>query len=155
MSYAQPNYSQARCGPEDTYQERRAMNTNGKQKDIRFEPPAKDDAKELEKIAKIIDAFRHVDSKIPSSYMAAFLRVALDPGQGPTTYAQQLNTRQPIASRILLEMGKIDEARERSGEIGLVNRMTAPDNLRSQNYFLTHKGRMLMNKLIKIIREED
>jgi hypothetical protein len=114
MSYAQPNYHQARCGPAE--QKDRAMTTNGSRKDTRFEPPAENDAKELEKIAKIIDAFRHVDSKIPSSYMAAFLRVALEPGRGPTEYAQKLNTRQPIASRILLEMGKIEHRRDWPGE---------------------------------------
>ena len=94
---------------------------------------------------RMVKAFREVDSKMPSSYLAAFLAVALKPGYGPTEYAKELGTIQPIASRILLEIG----AQPRGGMqgLGLVDRRASAESLRNQEYYLTPKGRALLRKI--------
>lgn len=109
-----------------------------------------DDAKALAKVNAIINVFREADHKIPASYIAAFLAVALEPGKGPTHYAKSLNTVQPIASRLLLEIGQ--KSRHKDEPLGLVDREVSPHSLREQEYFLTHKGKAMMNNLLEIIR---
>jgi hypothetical protein len=107
------------------------------------------ETKALQKCQKIIKAFRRVDHKIPASYMAAFLAVALDPAKGPTHYAQALETIQPIASRLLLEIGP--KARHKEEPLGLVDKDVSAHSLRDHEYFLTHKGKNLMAELISIV----
>lgn len=109
------------------------------------------DAHALKKCWRIIEAFRKVDHKIPASYIAAFLAVALQPSKGPTHYAQVLGTIQPIASRLLLELGA--KARHKDESLGLVDREVSAHSLRDQEYFLTHKGAALMAELISIIND--
>lgn len=109
-----------------------------------------DDAKALGKVRAIINVFREADHKIPASYIAAFLAVALEPGKGPTHYAQQLGTVQPIMSRLLLEIGQ--KSRHRDEPLGLVDREVSAHSLRDQEYFLTHKGKAMMNDLLEIIK---
>jgi DNA-binding MarR family transcriptional regulator len=86
-----------------------------------------------------------VEPRMPSSYMEAFLVVALKPGYGPTEYAKELGTIQPIASRILLEIG----AQPRGGTegLGLVDRRVSDESLRNQEYYLTPKGKELLRKI--------
>ncbi len=116
----------------------------------RFAEPDKDDAERLRLAFNIVSAFREVHPKMPTSYAQAFLAVAMHPGQGPTEYAKMIGTMQPIASRILLEIGI--KARERDDDgLGLVDRQTDPANLRQQKYFLTGKGAALMNRLLGIV----
>lgn len=119
------------------------------QKDQRFAAPDEEDAARLETGLEIVNAFREIDPKMPSSYMAMFLAVAKEPGRGPTHYAETLGTIQPMASRILLEIGI--KARERAEPLGLVDRAQGED-LRSQAYFLTPKGRILERKLLNVLR---
>jgi len=101
---------------------------------------------------KIIKRFREEDGRIPSSYMEAFTVVAMEPGKGPTGYAEDMGTIQPIASRVLLEIGP--KARQRPQALELVDRQQKPDNWREQEYFLTSKGGKLMRDLLEILRQE-
>ena len=94
---------------------------------------------------ELVRAFRRVDSKMPSSYMEAFLAVALKPGYGPTEYAKDLRTIQPIMSRILLELGEHPRAGLRG--LGLVDRRMSSESLRNQEYYLTSKGRALLHRI--------
>jgi len=105
----------------------------------------------LKRLQKIIQRFREEDSRMPSSYMEAFAAVAAEPGKGPTGYAEDMNTIQPIASRVLLEIGP--KARQRPQALELVDRQQKPDSWREQEYFLTPKGRKLMKDLIKLMGE--
>jgi hypothetical protein len=63
--------------------------------------------KALRRVRRIVELFRNIEPRIPSSYMDAFLSVALKPGGGPTDYARDLGTSQPLASRVLLEIGML------------------------------------------------
>jgi len=110
-----------------------------------------EDRKDLRKVKRVIEIFRNLDQRMPSSYMDAFLAVATDPGKGPTAYAKDLNMVQPIAARVLLEIGP--KARSRDEPLALVDRQNAPDSLRDLQYFLTPKGRKVMNDMLKALRD--
>lgn len=118
----------------------------------RFHQLSDDERRVLRKVHKLIKRFRDEDTRIPSSYMEAFTAVAAEPGKGPTGYAEDMATIQPIASRILLEIGP--KARQRPSALELVDRQQKPDNWREQEYFLTPKGRKLMKDIIRIMGED-
>jgi DNA-binding MarR family transcriptional regulator len=117
----------------------------------RFHELNDEDAKTFRKLQRAIEAFRSLDPRMPSSYIAAFLAVVLEPGKGPTEYAQDLGTIQPIMSRVLLEIGT--KARMRDEGLQLVDRQVSDVSLRNQEYFLTPKGRQLMNQLLRALRD--
>ena|SRR5215204_5236996 len=94
---------------------------------------------------RVVSAFRKVDPKMPTSYMAALLAVAMKPGHGPTEYAKDLGTIQPIMSRILLEIGV--PVREGAQGLGLVDRRVSAESLRNQEYYLTQKGKALLREI--------
>lgn len=115
----------------------------------RFHELNEEERKALKALKRCIELFRELDSRMPSSYIDAFLSVALEPGKGPTGYAQMMNTIQPVASRVLLEVGP--KARQKEEPLGLVDRQTNPENWREQEYFLTPKGRKLMRDILKLM----
>lgn len=115
----------------------------------RYQAPDEDDIRKAMRFYQAVNAFRTIDPKIPSSYVAAFMAVAMKPGQGPTEYAKMLGTIQPIASRVLLEIGI--KAREREKALGLVDRVADPNNLRQQMYYLTPKGKALFRQVMDIL----
>ncbi len=106
----------------------------------------------LRRLRLIIQIFRRLEGRIPSSYMDAFLLVAITPGLGPTEYARGLGTSQPVASRILLELGT--HARERDTQLDLVDRRPSALSLARQEYFLTAKGNVVLNQIIKTLKRE-
>ncbi len=106
----------------------------------------------LRKVRRVINLFRALEGRIPSSYIDAFLLVAITPSLGPTEYAKGLNTSQPIASRILLELGK--HAREREQQLDLVDRQPDPQSLVRQTYTLTGRGRMLVREILAVMKED-
>jgi DNA-binding MarR family transcriptional regulator len=100
---------------------------------------------------RVVDAFREVEPRMPSSYMAAFLAVAMKPGYGPTEYAKDLGTIQPIMSRILLEIG--EHPRAGSEGLGLVDRRVSSESLRNQEYYVTPKGRTLLRNIATALED--
>jgi len=118
----------------------------------RFHKPSEEELNALQVCQNIIKRFREEDSRMPSSYMEAFIVVAKEPGKGPTGYAEDMKTIQPIASRVLLEIGP--KARQRPQTLELVDRQQKPDNWREQEYFLTPKGRKLMRDLVKLLEPQ-
>jgi DNA-binding MarR family transcriptional regulator len=125
------------------------MMTTAKEPADRYRKPADEEVRRLEVASRFVNVFRMQDSRMTSSYMAAFLAVARNPGQGPTEYAKVCGTIQPIMSRILLELG--EHARQRSAGLGLVDRVPDPGNLRQQRYFLTNKGRVVYRELMEVL----
>jgi hypothetical protein len=115
----------------------------------RFHELTDEEQTSLAKLKRSIELFRELESRIPSSYIDAFLAVALDPGKGPTAYAKAMNTIQPIASRALLEIGP--KARQKEESLGLVDRQVSALSLRDQEYFLTPKGRKLLRDLLNVM----
>ena len=113
----------------------------------RFDPPTGQEATTLDRLSMVIDAFRLVDPKMPSSYISAFLAVARKPGFGPSEYAKMIGTIQPIMSRVLLEIGP--RSREGGAGYGLVDRVVHEESLRNQRYFLTPKGKQMIQQITK------
>lgn len=113
-----------------------------------FEKPQGEQATRLDKLSHIVDVFRLISPRMTASYMSGFLAVARNPGCGPTEYAKMLGTIQPIASRILLELGSHSRNEGKEG-LGLVDRVVSPTSLRNQQYFLTPKGRKLLHEIEK------
>lgn len=115
----------------------------------RFAEPSEDDAQLISRGLDLVQAFRAVEPAMPTSYMAAFLIVALKPGLGVARYADELGMIRPIASRILLEIGK--KTRTGGPGLGLVDSVQSSEDLRYFNYFLTADGRRLLAKVLAIL----
>lgn len=105
-----------------------------------------DEALQVERLARVIDIFREFDTAFPSSYIAAFLLVALKPGKGGTDYARELGLAQAVTSRLLLEIGP----KTRNGDEGLGLVDSSPDgkDLRIRRLFLTPKGKALLRRIM-------
>lgn len=118
----------------------------------RIHEPSEVELKALRRAKRMIELFRTLEPRMPSSYIDAFLTVALKPGLGPTEYARELHTLQPIASRILMEIGNY--ARERENALGLVDRQLSSTSAAKHEYFLTPDGRRLMAQVVDIMTKE-
>lgn len=130
------------------------MSFDGKKaKGPRFHDLTDDQREALLKLKRALELFRAIEPRMPSSYVDAYLSVALEPGKGPTEYAKDMQTIQPIASRVLLEIGS--KAREREEGLGLVDRQANPETLRSHEYFLTQKGKRLLHGLFKVFGADE
>jgi DNA-binding MarR family transcriptional regulator len=112
----------------------------------KYAPPNEEEIRCLDLATDLVAAFRQIDHRMTSSYMAGFLTVAKSPGLGPSLYAGMLETTQPVASRILQEISS--NPRVRGEGLGLVDSEIDPDNRRQHNYFLTRKGHMLVGNLM-------
>ena len=118
--------------------------------DPRFATPEINEGAALRALIEITRAFREISPTLPVSYMQAFLAVCLKPGGGSTDYMGELDTIQPIMSRILLHLG----AKQRGkalGDSGYKLIDTAPDplDLRRDRYFLTPKGKTLLRRVLR------
>lgn len=114
----------------------------------KFAPPNAEDLRSMRRGLDFLQAFRTVEPSLPSSYMVAFMAVAMEPGHGTVYYAKKLGMVQPVVSRILLEIGQ--KTRTGGAGLGLVDSATDPVDLRLRRYFLTPKGTALLNSLLKI-----
>jgi len=123
---------------------------NATKTDIRFTPPDDEDARALRVVMDVMRVFRDESPTIPVSYAMAFLLVALKPGGGSTDYMNDLDTIQPIMSRILLALGH-KERRKPLGESGadLIDFAPDPLDLRRNRTYLTPKGQRLMRKVVE------
>lgn len=119
----------------------------------RFAKPSATDATHIRRMMKLIEAFRQVEPSMPTSYVAAFLAVAYEPGQGVTKYARDLGVIVPVASRILLEIGK--KARMGGPGYGLVDSVQATNDLRAWNYYLTPRGVKLLDHIVALLDNKE
>lgn len=113
----------------------------------RFDPPNDEEIRKIERLERVIDAFRDIDPAMPSSYIRAFLAVAKAPGFGSSVYAREIGAVQAVASRILLELGQ----KTRSGGMGygLLDSDNDPIDFRLKRTFLTPLGRSLWRKVLQ------
>lgn len=120
-----------------------AATTDGR----KFDVPSDETLGHLRTLYEALNAFRTVDPSIPSSYVAAFLAVAMDPGNGTVHYSKTLGMLQPVASRVLLEIGQ----KTRTGQpgLGLVAAEYDLHDLRLKRYYLTQKGHVLLRQVEK------
>jgi DNA-binding MarR family transcriptional regulator len=117
---------------------------------VSFKKPGDDEAQAFSKAAQLIDLFRAIDPNMSSSYIAAFLAVARKPGLGPTEYAKDLGTIQPIASRILQEIGQKSRYDGRE-PLKLVDNQLSATSLRNKEYFLTPRGQLLYKQVLAVM----
>ena len=111
----------------------------------KFAPPSEDIVGHLRAATELLRAFRAIEPTMPTSYAAAFLAVALDPGKGTVHYAKVLGVVQPVASRHLLEIGQ--KTRTNEPGLGLVASEYDKVDLRLKRYFLTAKGNALLSQI--------
>jgi DNA-binding MarR family transcriptional regulator len=114
----------------------------------RYAPPSKAALTLTEKLERVIDTFREVDPAMPSSYIRMFLAIAKKPGHGSSVYARDLGMVQPVASRIILELGQ----KTRSGGPGyeLLDAAIDDEDFRLKRTFLTAQGRDLYRAVLSI-----
>ncbi len=114
-----------------------------------FPQPDELEASQLRKARALMELFRVLHPGMPASYISAFLSVAEHPGQGVTEHAQRLGMLRPVASRILLEIGK----KARTGEPGfdLVASQQSWADLRAVHYMLTPRGTRLKRRVLDIL----
>jgi hypothetical protein len=117
----------------------------------RFAPPSAEDAATIRRLVDLIDAFRQIEPSMPTSYVAGFLAVAGEPGQGVTHYARTMGVIVPVASRILLEMGK--KTRTGGPGHGLVDSVQASDDLRQWNFYVTPRGQKLLDRCFALMNQ--
>ncbi len=116
----------------------------------RFEKPSDGDYEAIRRTFQTIKVFQELGSAMPASYMAVFLAVALEPGLGVSAYADKLGMLRPVCSRAMLEMGK--KARTGGPGLELLDSQQDSQDLRAVHYFLTHKGRRLLDRLVNARR---
>jgi DNA-binding MarR family transcriptional regulator len=97
-----------------------------------------------------------LDTALPLSYVKVFLMVARKEGLGPTEYSKMYGTSQPMMSRYLIELSVRGRNTIRKSGLGLVERVEDPSDFRAQLYYLTPKGRRILNECLVYIssREE-
>lgn len=120
------------------------------QVDPRFAPPCEETSRQLRALIEICRAFREISPTMPVTYVQAFLTVCLKPGNGSTEYQKELETIQPIMSRILLSLGN-KQRRKPADESGfkLIDFAHDPIDLRLKRVFLTPGGKQLLNKVLR------
>lgn len=111
------------------------------------------DLRALTRLNWTVETVRRVAPNMPLGYLHMLLWVSMKPGLGPTEYAKLTGTTQPIASRVLLEIGP--QARERQEPLNLVSRCVSPHSLRQVEYRLTPKGEALVRRVTEIMRPEN
>ena len=113
--------------------------------DDRAQPYTDTELRRLRALALVVRDFRELSPAFPSSYMLAFLAVAMRPGGGSTDYMQTLETAQPVASRILIALGP----KGRSSEgFGLVDTFIDTIDMRRKHTYLTDKGKTLVARIL-------
>jgi DNA-binding MarR family transcriptional regulator len=81
----------------------------------------------------------------PASYIEAFYLVAMEQGLSVEEYAARAERSISTMSRHLLDIG--DRNRKMKPGLGLVTARANPLNRRRREYFLTPRGRALLNQL--------
>lgn len=119
----------------------------------RFAPPDSQSVKHIRRAIALIDAFRQVEPSMPLSYAAAFLAVANEPGHGVTHYAKDLGVITPVASRIMLEIGK--KARTGGPGYGLIDSQQSTTDLRAWSFYLTPLGAKLLQRVLAVLERNN
>jgi DNA-binding MarR family transcriptional regulator len=84
---------------------------------------------------------------MPAQYILSFLLVAMEEGQSVTDYARAAGVSNSVMSRHLLDIG--DRNRQMDKGFGLVTARPNPMELRKHEYFLTPKGKTLLQHVLR------
>ena len=105
-----------------------------------------EEAKVLKGLERALMAFRLLNDTMPLQYVITFLAVATDEGKGVKDYAERLGVNSTTMSRHLLDIGPRN--RQMTDGYGLVQYRPNPMELRKHEYYITPKGRQLLNHIM-------
>ncbi len=108
------------------------------------------DKLELMKLLKIFDLFRLERGTMPVSQVCALLRVAIEEGESVSYYTRKANASQSVMSRHLLDLG--DALRNNEPGMELLTRRLSPLSARETQYFLSPKGKRMLNVILNTAR---
>ncbi len=105
-----------------------------------------ENVEEVSRMIRALSKFKRLNDTMPLQYVLTFLAVARDEGLGVTDYAKQLNVNVTTMSRHLLDIGERNRNMEPGW--GLVTYRPNPFELRKHQYYLTPKGRSLLDSVM-------
>lgn len=110
-------------------------------------------AEEKDKLRALLLAlrpFQAIRPTMPLQYVVAFLLVALDEGEGVTTYANRAGVSQSVMSRHLLDIG--DRNRHKEEGFGLITQRQDPMNLSKHQAMLSGKGKAIAHAITQALQ---
>lgn len=107
---------------------------------------SEEEVKALKGLERALMAFRLLNDTMPLQYVITFLAVAMDEGKGVKDYADKLGVNSTTMSRHLLDIGPRN--RQMQEGYGLVQYRPNPMELRKHEYYITPKGRQLLNHIM-------
>jgi DNA-binding MarR family transcriptional regulator len=122
--------------------------------------PADDDQRAVYGLSKVLSSFQTMNRSMTIESANVFLLVALKEGQRAVEYAKETGLTQSTISRHLLDLSDYrrdlsDAGSGRKEGYGLVKAEVDPMELRAKRYYLTHKGRTQVQKILAILAGED
>lgn len=106
--------------------------------------------KAVKRLDRIMRAARTgIDPVVPIQIVQTFLAVAANEGKSTSEIAEIVGANVSTASRHLLDLG--DRDRNKNPGYGLIERRVDPMELRRNNYFLTTKGKLVLDQLINAL----
>lgn len=101
----------------------------------------------LRRLINSLRTFRMLKDTMPLQYVMSFLAVAMDEGKGVKDYAAMLDVNTTTMSRHLLDIGPRNRLMQEG--YGLIQYRADPLELRKHQYYLTPKGKQLLNHVLK------
>lgn len=111
---------------------------------------ADDEKRVLRDLLKAVELLRATNQKMTLQQLTALLLVALDEGLQVGSYAKAAGIAQGVMTRHLFDLGEYSRSREEG--LGLVEQRPNLMDRRAHLTYLTHKGRGLMQGLIRALR---
>lgn len=127
-----------------------SMPTGGRRGSKEGDALSASDKLELTKLLDILEQFRVLRSTMPVHQVCALLRVAIEPGEGVNHYMQRAGVAQSVMSRHLLDLA--DTLRNNEPGMELLTRKQSPISAREAQYFLSSKGRQIVNQILSTMR---
>lgn len=110
-----------------------------------------DEKKVVEDLLKAISVLRATNSKMTLQQLTALCLVALDEGRQVSKYAGAAGIAQGVMTHHLFDLGDYNRSREEG--LGLVEQRPDLMDRRSHLTYLTHKGRGIMQSVIRALRK--
>ena len=121
-----------------------------------------DTQRALFNLSKVLSGFQAMNRSMTIELANVFLLVALKEGQRSVDYGKETGLTQSTISRHLLDLSDyrrdLTEAAGGAGRkegYGLVKAEVDPMELRAKRYYLTHKGRTQVQRILGLLAGED
>ena len=119
-----------------------------------------DDQRALFSLSKVLASFQAMNRSMTIELANVFLLVSLKEGQRAVDYAKETGLTQSTISRHLLDLSDYRRDLTEAGAgrkegYGLVKAEVDPQELRAKRYYLTHKGRTQVQRVLGVLAGED